>query len=247
MTTLSSRSAASASSSACHDRPSTTSPCLSMSPPCGSWSGSMPCTWRIPPPVAGEWCSTWTEKESPSAAIVSETSCGAWDYERSTRSPAPRCRVNHRSAFPAWLMSEPSQFRIRSGRQILPTSHCGRDSCTWWRLWIYSPGMCSAESSPTALTRSSAWRPWRWPWPVATSPRSSTPIRAVNSPRQASFNDLKQRRSRSAGPAVDAATTTSWWRGCGAPSSTKRCTCEPTAIAGKRRSAWPASSGGTAI
>ncbi|WP_371734175.1 DDE-type integrase/transposase/recombinase [Synechococcus sp. CCY 9618] len=42
-------------------------------------------------------------------------------------------------------------------------------------------------------------------------------------------------------------TTTSWWRGCGAPSSTKRCTCVPTAMVGKRRSAWPASSGGMAM
>jgi hypothetical protein len=31
---------------------------------------------------------------------------------------APRCRANHQSAFPAWLMSEPSQLKIRSGTDI---------------------------------------------------------------------------------------------------------------------------------
>ena len=43
------------------------------------------------------------------------------------------------------------------------------------------------------------------------------------------------------------ALTTSWWRGCGALSSMRRSICVPTAMAGKRRSVWPASSGGTAM
>ena len=42
-----------------------------------------------------------------------------------------------------------------------------RDSSTWWRSWICSPGTCSAGSSPTALTRSSVSMPWRWHWKVA--------------------------------------------------------------------------------
>jgi len=33
-----------------------------------------------------------------------------------------------------------------------------KNSCTWWRSWISTPGMFSAGSCPTALTRSFAWR-----------------------------------------------------------------------------------------
>jgi putative transposase len=51
----------------------------------------------------------------------------------------------------------------------------------------------------------------------------------------------------SAGQAGNVATTTSWWRGCGERSSTRRCTCVPIATAGKLKSAWPVSFGGTAI
>ena len=52
------------------------------------------------------------------------------------------------------------------------------------------------------------------------SQRSSTPIRAANSPLLPFWRDCKQRRSRSAGQEGSAATTTSWWNGCGAQSST---------------------------
>nr|WP_286194511.1 transposase [Synechococcus sp. CCY 0621] len=44
--------------------------------------------------------------------------------------PLPRCRANHPSAFPVWLMSKPSQLQIRSGPQIIPSSHCGKASFT---------------------------------------------------------------------------------------------------------------------
>jgi putative transposase len=44
-----------------------------------------------------------------------------------------------------------------------------------------------------------------------------------------------------------AATTTSWSKGFGAPSNTRRCTSMPTAMAGRLRSAWSASFGGTAM
>ena len=170
------------------------------------------------------------------------------DYALLYQSLAPRCRANHQSAFPPWLISEPSHFQIRSGRQISPTSHCGRASCTWWWLWICSPGTCSVGSLRTDLTRSSAWRPWRWPWPVTASPRSSIPIRAVNSPHRPSFNDSGQKTSRSAGQAGGGTLTTSWAGGeAVAQSSMRRCICVPTAMAGKRRSVWPASSGGMAM
>jgi len=43
------------------------------------------------------------------------------------------------------------------------------------------------------------------------------------------------------------ATTTSWWRGFGTQSSTGRCTCMPTSMAGRLRSAWPDFCGGTAM
>ena len=199
MTTLSSRSAVNKSCWGYLDPRCITSRCQCVNPRYGSWPGSMPSTWRIPPPAAVGWCSIWPETVSRSAVTVSETSCGAWDYGRSTRSLAPRCLANHQSAFPAWLMSEPSQLQIRSGRQISPTSRSRKGFCTWWRSWISSPGMCSVGSYRTALTWTSAWRPWRCPWPVAASPRSSIPIRAVNSPHRPSFNDSRQRISRSAG------------------------------------------------
>jgi hypothetical protein len=125
MTTLSSRSAASASSSDCHDRLSTTSPCRLVNPPCGSWPGSIPCTSRIPLPAAVGWCSIWPETISRSAVTVSETSCGAWVYGRSIRDQGRQFLVAHPSAFPAWWTSSSSRPQIRSGRRILPTSRCG--------------------------------------------------------------------------------------------------------------------------
>jgi hypothetical protein len=179
MTTLSSRSAASASCSDCHDRPSTTSPYRLVNPPCGSWPGSMPLTSRIPLPVAGERCSTWQEKASRSAVTVSETLCGTRIYGRSIRDQGRQFLVAHPSVFPAWWTSSGSRPQIRSRRRISPTSRCGRASCTWWPLSICTHGMFSAGNSPTALTRSFAWRPWRWLWPVAASHRSFTRIRGV--------------------------------------------------------------------
>lgn len=178
---------------------------------------------------------------------MSETSCGTWAYERSTRSLAPRFRVIHQSGFPAWLSSEPSQPRIRSGQRISLATHCARASCTWRLLSICSHGMCTAGGFPTALTRNSLWRPWKWRWPVAANRRSSTPIRDASSPAQPSFNDSRLRRSRLAGQDVSAALTTFWWRGCCAPLSMRKCICVPTAMAGEQRSAWLASSGGMAM
>ena len=120
-----------------------------------------------------------------------------------------------------------------------------RAFCTWWPLPICSHGMCSAGNSPTALTRSFAWRRWRWA--MAASHRSFTRIRAVNSPHRPLFNDSRQKTSRSAGQEGGDALTTSWWKGGGEPSSMRRCICVPTAMAGKRKSVWPASCGGIAM
>jgi transposase InsO family protein len=64
---------------------------------------------------------------------------------------------------------------------------------------------------------------------------------------QPSFNDSRLRRYRSAGQEESAVLTTSWWRGYGAPSSMRKCICVPTVMAGRRRSAWPDSCGGTAM
>ena len=72
-------------------------------------------------------------------------------------------------------------------------------------------------------------------------------IRVASSRHLPSSRGCRQRRSRSAGLEGSAATTTSWSRGCGARSSTRRSTCTPTGMAGRRKSVWPASSGGTAM
>lgn len=136
---------------------------------------------------------------------------------RLTRSHELRFQEIRRSDSPVWWTSSKSRQRIRSGRPISPTSRCRRDSCTWWRSWICSPETCSAGSSPTALTRSSVSMPWRWRWQVIASQRSSIPTRAANSPLLTSWRDCKQRKSRSAGQAESAATTTFWWRDCGEP------------------------------
>ena len=143
-----------------------------------------------------------------------------------TKNPSPPCQASHPSDFPVWWTSSRSGQRTRSGRQISPPSRCRKDSSTWWRSWICSPETCSAGSSRspwlprsgTALTRSSVSMPWRWLWQVVASQRSSTPIRAANSPLLTLWRDCKQRRSRSAGQEGSAATTTSWWNGCGAQS-----------------------------
>ena len=175
---------------------------------------------RIPSAVAAGWWSTWPGKVSRSAAIGCETSCAAWGYGRSTRNPARPCQASHPSDFPDWWTSSKSGQRTRSGRPISPTSRCRKDSSTWWRSWICSPETCSAGSSRAALTRSSASMPWRWRWQLVAIQRSSTPIRVANSPVLTLWRDCKQRRSRSAGQVGSAATTTSWWNGCGAQSST---------------------------
>ena len=78
-------------------------------------------------------------------------------------------------------------------------------------------------------------------------PESSAPTKAASSPPSTLWRSCRSRRSRSAGQGESAATTTSWWRGCGGRSSMRRCTCAPTAMAGRLKSAWPASSGGTAM
>jgi hypothetical protein len=82
-----------------------------------------------------------------------------------------------------------------------------------------TPGTGSAGSSPTALTRSSVWRPWRWPSVLTESHRSSTPTRAASTPPQNSWLGSKQRRSRSVGQEESGVTTTSWWKDCGGLSS----------------------------
>ena len=177
--TLRSASPGSVSCWGCHDPRSTTGPHRCVNRRCGSWPGSMRCIWRIPAAAAAGWWTTWPEKGSRSAVTVSETSCAAWVYGPSTRSHAPRCQVTHRSAFPAWWTSRRSRKWIRLGQQILPISHYGRASSTWWPLWICSPGMFSAGNFPTALTWNSAWRPWKLLLPLGESHRSSTPIRGV--------------------------------------------------------------------
>ena len=103
---------------------------------------------------------------------------------------------------------------------VSPTFRCGRASCTWWPLSICSHGMFSAGNSPTALTRNSAWKPWTWRWGLAASHRSSIPTKDASSPPRTSWQGCKPRKSGSAGPEGNAAMTTSWWKGCGAQSST---------------------------
>ena len=80
-------------------------PCRCVNRRCGSWPGLTPCIWMIPAVAAAAWSLTWPEKGSRSAAIVSETSCGAWVYGRSTRNPAPRFQAIHPSGFRAWWIS----------------------------------------------------------------------------------------------------------------------------------------------
>jgi len=246
-TTPSSASAANVRSWAWPDPRSITGPRRCGHRPCGSWRESTLSTWMIPAAAAAEWLTTWPETGSRSAATGCETLCGAWVYGRSTRSHAPQSQASRRSAIPAWWTSSWSQQWTRSGPPTSPTSRCRRDSSTWWRSWICSPETSSAGSSRTALTRSSVSMPWRWRWQVIASQRSSTPIKAVSSPLATSWPGCKLRRSRSAGQAKSGATTTFWSRGCGEQSSTRRCTCMPTAMAGMQKSAWPASCGGTAM
>lgn len=138
---------------------------------------------------------------------------------RLTRSPEPQSQEIHPSGFPALWMSARSRLWIRSGPPISPPSRCRRDSSTWWRSWICSPEMSNPSEKPTA-TRSSVSMPWRWHW---------------------------QRKIKISWSGRKAARTTSWSNGCGAQSSTRRCTCTPKAMVGTLRSTWPASSGGPAM
>jgi transposase-like protein len=64
MTTLSSRSAVNVSCWGCQDLRCISSRCQCVNPRYGSWPGSMPSTWRIPPPAAVGWCSIWPETVS---------------------------------------------------------------------------------------------------------------------------------------------------------------------------------------
>ncbi len=178
-TTLSSASAGSAFCWACRDQRPTTGQCQCVNRRCRSWPGLMPCIWMIPAVAAAGWSPTWPEKGSRSVATVSETSCAARVYGRSTRNPAPRFQAIHPRGFPAWWISGRSPRWIRCGPPTSPTSLCRRDSCTWWRSWIFTPGMCSAGSYPTALTQSFAWGLWRWPLAVAADRRSSTPTKGA--------------------------------------------------------------------
>ena len=166
---------------------------------------------------------------------------------RLTNNLAPPCQASHPSDFPAWWTSSKSGQRTRSGRPISPTSRCREDSSTWWQSWICSPETYSAGSCRTALTRNSVCKHWRWPSAVAVSRRSSTLIRDANSPLLTSWPGCGKRQSRSAGQVESAATTTSWWRDCGEPSNMRRCICMPTTMAGRLKSIWPASFGGTAM
>jgi hypothetical protein len=214
---------------------------------CGSWPGSMLSLLTIRAAVAAGWSPTWPEKEFRSAATECATSCAAWGYGRFTKNPTRPCQVSHPSEFPAWWTSSRSGQRTRSGRPISPISRCRKDSSTWWRSWICCPGTSSADSSQTALTRNSVCKHWRWPSAVAASQRSSTPIKDASSALLTSWPSCGERRSRSAGQAESAASTISWWRGCGEPSNMRRCICMPTTIAGRLKSTWPASCGGTAM
>jgi len=245
--TLTSASAANARCWGCPGPRSITGPHRCGNRSCGSWPGSMRCTWRIPAAAAAGWWTTWPERESRSVVIGSETSCGAWVCGRSTRNPEPPRRGRHQSDFPAWWISSRSRRWIRCGRVTSPTSHFRRDSCTWWRSWISIPDMCSAESCQTAWTRNSVWTPWRWPSAVDAGRRSSTPTKDASSPHPTSWAGCRRKRSGSAGQAESAATTTSSLSGCGGRSSMRRSICVRTAMAGRPKSIWLTSCGGTAM
>jgi hypothetical protein len=246
-TTLNSASAANACCWACLDPRCITGPHRCGNRRCGSWQGSMLSIWKIPAAAAAGWWPIWPEMRSRSAVIGCETSCAAWGYGRSTRNPAQQCPGIHPSVFHAWWISAWSRQWIRCGPLISPTSRCRKAFSTWWRSWISFPGMCSAGSCPTALTRSSVWRLWRWRWKGAASQRSSTPTKDASLHPLSLFPGYMSRRSVSVGQDESVATTTSSSNAFGGQSSTRRCTCVPTAMAGRPRSAWPDSYGGTAM
>jgi len=245
--TLISASAANVSCWLCPGPRSTTDPYRCGNRRCESWPGLILSTWKLPAAAAAGWWTTWQEMGSQSAATGCETSCGAWVCERFIRNHAPQFQVILPSAFRAWLISTRSRLSIRSGLPTSPTFLYRGVSFIWWRSWISSPGTCSAGSSPTALTRSFVWKRWTWPLKGAACQRSSTPIKAASSPPPTSWPAYTLRKSRSVGQGRSVATTTSWWRGCGGRLNTRRSICAPTAMAGRRKSAWPASCGGTAM
>jgi hypothetical protein len=82
---------------------------------------------------------------------------------------------------------------------------------------------------------------------MAGGRRSSTPTEGASSPLLTLGPSCGVRRSRSAGQKESAPTTTSWSKGFGAPSTTMSCISMPTPMAGRLRSAWPASFVGTAM
>lgn len=114
--------------------------------------------------------------------------------------------------------SDRSRLWIRCGQPISRVSGCRKASqVLGGDRWGDFPGTCSAVSSPTALSRSFAWRLWE----VAVSKGSSTQIKAASSPRPTSWPGCRLRRSRSAGLGGSAATTTSSQNDCGGQSSTR--------------------------
>jgi len=113
----------------------TTSPSLCLNPPWGSWPGSMRCIWRIQPLEAVGMVQYLPEKGSRSAVDRSETSMRCMGFTgASTRSHAPRCQVDPSERFPAWWTSKEVNGSGISWAQILPISHYGRASSTWWPL-----------------------------------------------------------------------------------------------------------------
>jgi transposase InsO family protein len=50
------------------------------------------------------------------------------------------------------------------------------------RGWTGTLGRCCRGGSPTQWRRTSAWRRWKRPWPGTASRKSSTVIKAANSP-----------------------------------------------------------------
>jgi len=66
-----------------------------------------------------------------------------------------------------------------------------------------------------SLDTSSVWMPWRWPSQVAASRRSSTSIKATNSPQGSLYPGCRLKGSRSAGLEESGVLTTSWKSGYG--------------------------------
>jgi len=131
-TTPSSASAGNAYCWGCRGPRFTTGRFRCVKPHCGSWPGLVLCTWGIPVVgVAGSW-NNWPERGTRSVVIESESSCGAWVYERSTRSHAQRFQESHRSAFTTCWTSCWSRLWIRAGRPTSPISRRRRDSSTRW-------------------------------------------------------------------------------------------------------------------